>query len=311
MFKHFISLLVALQLFAGVAFADKTLFVDGNAATRSPGTRVTAAFLNAVNNHRHDGKSVDGSGVLDYAVDTGSANAIVIALAPPLTAHVEGMPVYVKVAANNTGPTTLAINGLSPVEIVHRDGASLVAGELLASQIVGVAYNGSHYQLTLYEPIPNTNALTLAGQTAAQLSPPGAISMFAMPSVPAGWLACDGRAVLRISYPALYAAIGTTWGAGDGVSTFNLPDFRGEFLRGWDNGKGTDPGRLFGTWQADDFKSHTHGSQYSNLTPASVDTIGAGSEIGARGTDWTYPTTATGGAETRPRNVALPVCIKY
>ncbi|WP_231679148.1 phage tail protein, partial [Ralstonia pseudosolanacearum] len=52
------------------------------------------------------------------------------------------------------------------------------------------------------------------------------------------------------TYAALYAEIGTTFGAGDGAATFNLPDLRGEFLRGWDDGRGVDSGRGIGTWQS-------------------------------------------------------------
>ena len=67
--------------------------------------------------------------------------------------------------------------------------------------------------------------------------------------VPAGWLLCDGTAVSRTTYAALFAAIGTLWGAGDGVTTFNLPDARGQFLRGLDRGRGVDPGRTMGSNQ--------------------------------------------------------------
>ena len=56
--------------------------------------------------------------------------------------------------------------------------------------------------------------------------PPGAIMDFAMPNPPAGWLTCDGQAVSRTVYAALFAAISTTWGAGDGTTTFQLPNFR-------------------------------------------------------------------------------------
>jgi hypothetical protein len=59
---------------------------------------------------------------------------------------------------------------------------------------------------------------------------------------PAGTLAANGAAVSRVAYAALFAVIGTTYGAGDGVNTFNLPDDRGNFSRAWDNGRGIDPG---------------------------------------------------------------------
>jgi len=67
------------------------------------------------------------------------------------------------------------------------------------------------------------------------LIPPGMVRMFGGPSIPAGWLVCDGRAVSRTTYAALYAAIGTYWGSGDNISTFNLPDFRGRTPLGYVN----------------------------------------------------------------------------
>lgn len=73
---------------------------------------------------------------------------------------------------------------------------------------------------------------------------PGAIMDFAMNSAPTGWLACYGQAVSRATYAALYAAIGDTWGAGNGSTTFNLPDLRGRVRAGWDNMGGSSANRL-------------------------------------------------------------------
>jgi len=71
-------------------------------------------------------------------------------------------------------------------------------------------------------------------------------------------LKCNGTAISRTTYAALFAIIGTTHGAGDGSSTFNVPDLRGEFVRGWDDGRGVDSGRNFGTSQSDENKQHNH-----------------------------------------------------
>lgn len=137
---------------------------------------------------------------------------------------------------------------------------------------------------------------------------PGDYRWRAENSVPAGWLACNGAAVSRSAYAALFAAIGTAHGAGDGATTFNLPDMRGEFPRGFDDGRGVDSGRVFGSSQGDDFKSHTHAQQSTSIVN-SAPTIyagGSGSSWGEGGT-----TQATGGTETRPRNVAGLYVIKY
>jgi microcystin-dependent protein len=66
-------------------------------------------------------------------------------------------------------------------------------------------------------------------------APPGAITAFGASSAPTGWLTCDGSAVSRTTYATLFAVVGTTWGVGDGSTTFNVPDLRGQFLRGYDS----------------------------------------------------------------------------
>lgn len=65
------------------------------------------------------------------------------------------------------------------------------------------------------------------GNTVVQTTPVGVIEAFAGVNAPAGWLFCDGSAVSRIQYPELFSALGTTYGSGDGSTTFNLPDLRG------------------------------------------------------------------------------------
>lgn len=70
--------------------------------------------------------------------------------------------------------------------------------------------------------------------------PIGTIDWFAMSTAPAGYLECDGSAVSRSTYSALFSKIGTLYGVGDGSSTFNLPDLRGRFARGWDHGANRD-----------------------------------------------------------------------
>lgn len=88
----------------------------------------------------------------------------------------------------------------------------------------------------------------LDGRHASQLVPAGTIIAYADSTPPDGWLECNGQAVSRTTYADLFAAIGTTFGAGDSLTTFNLPDLRGEFIRGWDNGRGVDVGRSLGSF---------------------------------------------------------------
>ncbi len=134
---------------------------------------------------------------------------------------------------------------------------------------------------------------------------PGTVAFFAASTAPAGWLKCNGAAVSRATYAALFSAIGTTYGAGDGATTFNVPDDRGEFIRCWDDSRGVDAGRVFGSAQADAFKSHTHPMGDGIGSGASTGGLnyGNGGVVGNTG--------AAGSTETRPRNVARLSCIKF
>ena len=163
----------------------------------------------------------------------------------------------------------------------------------------------------------NCNKITICTefdpvQIAGLQVPIASIHAFATQTVPDGYLICDGSEVSRADYADLYAALGTVWGEGDGTTTFNIPDLRGEFLRGFDADRGVDDGREFGTNQADDFKAHDHvsiGRSFNKGAPYT--TIG---EYGI----WPngnvdpnhYRTSEEGGAETRPRNVAVTYAIK-
>lgn len=94
--------------------------------------------------------------------------------------------------------------------------------------------------------------------------PVGASILYNGASAPAGYLKENGATISRTAYAALFAAIGTTFGSGDGSTTFKLPDSRGEFLRGLDDGRGVDAGRSLGVWQADQNKAHQHGGSVGN-----------------------------------------------
>ncbi|OWY38131.1 hypothetical protein CEK28_14055 [Xenophilus sp. AP218F] len=160
-------------------------------------------------------------------------------------------------------------------------------------------------------------------------APPGKVSHFAMTAPPAGWVKCDGALLSRAAYPALFAAIGTTFGAGDGKTTFGVPDLRGEFVRGWDDGRGVDTGRAAGSWQRgsqfifDDgdnvgvptmgkvaAANYTAGSQSPSETWDGYD--GGGLAFMANASVFKYNSDmgAAAAKHARPRNVALLACIK-
>lgn len=139
----------------------------------------------------------------------------------------------------------------------------------------------------------------------------GEVAFFARATPPSGWLKANGAAVSRTTYAALFAAIGTTFGAGDGSTTFNLPDLRGEFLRGVDDGRGVDIGRGLGSYQADEIKSHTINVPNSGYEGNVTGSWFYGERGNGNNNQAANTITYNGGKETRPRNMALLACIKY
>jgi microcystin-dependent protein len=173
---------------------------------------------------------------------------------------------------------------------------------------------------------------TLQGTVAGSAIPSGTVVAFAGATAPAGWLLCDGSAVGRTQYAALFAAIAVTYGIGDAINTFNLPDLRGQFLRGLD-GSGavvpTQSGRQLGSKEASTFTSHTHAVVDPGHTHAPakggyfLGTVDVQVWSGQDGTNPIYASNKTASAltgislnpsgsdETRPTNVAVNYLIKY
>jgi microcystin-dependent protein len=134
---------------------------------------------------------------------------------------------------------------------------------------------------------------------------------------PPGWIFCWGQSCSRALYPNLFALFGTTYGTGsNGNLTFNVPDYRGTFLRGLDNGRGldTNPNRTVGSYQVDQIKSHAHG--YSDQQPHQQRDLAVPGVFDDRQyTNYNEVTAnlttgATGGAETNPRNYAVEYIIR-
>lgn len=146
-------------------------------------------------------------------------------------------------------------------------------------------------------------------------------------------LKMNGASLATATYAALFAAIGYTFG-GAGAN-FNVPDARGEFIRGWDDGRGLDPARAFGSAQADLFGAHGHPGSVTNIEPSHQHTVNAllttggttagvvRTATGASGSGAAFPTSfggshdhiltiaSAGGTETRPHNLAFLGCIVY
>jgi microcystin-dependent protein len=93
-------------------------------------------------------------------------------------------------------------------------------------------------------PATNGSTLNRISVTLTELVPTGTVFEYAGSITPSGWLLCYGQAVSRSTYQALYNNIGTTYGVGDGLTTFNLPDLRGRTIAGRDNMGGVAANRI-------------------------------------------------------------------
>lgn len=167
---------------------------------------------------------------------------------------------------------------------------------------------------------------------------PGTAKLWFTDTAPTGWSMLEGQAISRTGNPRLFSLLSTTYGVGDGSTTFNLPDLRGRFLRVWDHAAGTDPdaasrtapagssitaGDHVGTLQGGQNASHYHfvtrGDSTGNTTPNSSNYISTGNNYGS---DNSYSLAANsgtpdvgrsgleGGNEARPVNVAIAVVMK-
>jgi len=139
----------------------------------------------------------------------------------------------------------------------------------------------------------------------------GTVIWYAKNTAPTGYLKCNGAAISRATYAALFAIINTTFGIGNGSTTFNVPDLRAEFIRGWDDSREIDTARVFGS------------SQDGTIIMSNTTTPGQGTLCNASNLDETSAlangdrssastsSSSRSQFKVRPRNVALLACIKY
>ena len=237
-------------------------------------------------------------------------------------------------------------NGL-PLRLQDSSGAPFVALKSPSSVSSNVTFTLPGADGTNGQMLQTNGSGTLSFTTVAGV-PTGCVFCIAVATVPSGYLECNGTAVNRSTYAALFAIIGTQYGAGNGSTTFNLPDLRGEFVRGFDNGRGVDSGRSIATSQSDQNEAHTHsagslstanhnmtgtitkisetfasgGGSASGVfskqtgfnagnTPGSPDFNDAGQvTLNSNHTHTVSGSTGSDGGESRPRNIAMMYIIK-
>ena len=149
----------------------------------------------------------------------------------------------------------------------------------------------------------------------------GELKIWTTGTAPSGYLECNGAAVSRATYSDLFGVIAELWGQGDNATTFNVPDMRGRFPRGWAHGSTRDPdkasrtasatggatGDSVGSVQADQFKSHSHRMEKGTGNNES----GRMNDAAGDFQNWAGgPTKVTGGNETRPENANVMYIIK-
>jgi hypothetical protein len=188
-------------------------------------------------------RAMNATGVR-YGVDTGSASAIIVAFSPaPLAAHTAGKLLLVKLANDVTGAVTITPDGLTAKSVKWPDGTALAEGDAKAGAVLLLAYDSANYQLLC--------RMNGAGASSSPSFVPGQIAMWPLATPPSGTLECDGAEVSRTTYSRLFDIIGTTYGPGDNVTTFKLPDMRGMFPRGWAHGTTNDPDKATRTNRGD------------------------------------------------------------
>ena len=365
---------VALQVDPNVAVATQT-WISNNvtAATMIPGG-TTNQILAKESNADGDTKWMDPSAVnvvVDMVEETQTlaADQLVVILA---TVTTRGLAVYVNEpdstdAAQRLRQDQWAADLVDATMLTlaqsYADGTKLI---LAQNEPAGSApqplEQSKNLGDILSKPAARANLGVYSQAETDEKTPVSAVMHFPRTAAPGGWMKANGAAISRTAYAALFAVIGTTFGAGDGFNTFNLPDLRGEFLRGWDDGRGLDNARGMGTVQAGAFGSHGHtassDTQGSHTHGGNTDTqgnhqhdsgwgeSGNSAPYGAArynatgsgdtdGDNQSYLTStagghahniytdeqgshshnisvnASGGTETRPRNIALLACIKY
>lgn len=167
---------------------------------------------------------------IPYAVDSSvTPNLIDADFSPAITTGtlVAGTTIEVKLNNTITGATTILVNAVASKQVTATDGSPLRANAGVVGQVLLLIYDGVKFQLAN----PNPAAAAFIA---------GVIYTWPAETIPAYTLECAGQSISRTTYAALFAAIGTRYGTADGAS-FNVPDLRGEFIRGWDHGRGVDP----------------------------------------------------------------------
>ncbi|NHB90741.1 hypothetical protein C5469_00845 [Photorhabdus cinerea] len=268
------------------------VFHDGDPTTGAFGTIVPALWLNniqfAVRDLQQECKNILTSA--GFAPDPRKQNQLADAISQLIKISVPAATV-----------------GRSGIVSLSNATNSNSETDAATSRAVKAAYDNANTRLEKSKngaDIPNKNEFVKnLGLAAGSALPVGVPIPWPLATPPAGWMKCNGATFTAAQYPELARV----------YPALRLPDLRGEFIRGWDDGRGVDAGRALLSLQRDLFKSHNH---YILKSWASdrVDPSGGGYAVGADAggylTDIPISNEYTGGNETRPRNIAFNYIVR-
>jgi microcystin-dependent protein len=306
----------------------KALLVHGHAQSDVTGLGDALAGKSAIG-HTHPESDVVGLvndlanktpyGHQHQAADVQGLQASLSGLAPLSHTHSIAQVTNLQTTLNGYAPLSHAhaiadVNGLSVALASYQQSATAINTGNIAAQ--AVAYAASAGNVAWGNVYGRPSALSGFANDMGYLTqgvPTGTILPYSGVSAPYGYLFCDGSAIPRSAYGVLFGVISTRYGAGDGSTTFNVPDLRGRMPIGSQSGTfslGAVGGEINHTLSVAELPAHTHGSRYDQRTPNMVDTICSGSEIGGAPvpgdiySEWDFPTTSTGG--NQPHNNMPP-----
>lgn len=320
-------------------------FTDGNPVAGIAASRDNAAQMNAVYDEiraaiQAGGLTPDADDLTQLSASirkqvrskqgfnvSGDANAIVltsVAGKPKVTELEDFDEIQFMVSATNTSASvTVKVDGLAPIAL----SSVVAANQLFVGSLVTLVYLQGRFQLKQ----------AVNPKTGSQVSDIGKLITDSLDIMEVGEVALNGASLSRSEHPILWAKVQATsnlvdqgkknadqktyagyYGTGDGSTTFTLPIVGGEFIRMFDDGRGVDKGRVFGSWSSDEIKSHRHGIITADVyNPASAFVINdnsgdfiVSSDNISRGANATvrpgrYITEYAGSSETRPRSITF------
>lgn len=166
---------------------------------------------------------------------TGSANAFAVSPNRTIASLTDSLVIGFTANHSITGPATLNVGGLGAKPIVSSNGSALIAGDIVSGQKLQVIYRTASQDWQIHgQRTAGSNA-----DTTARVIKVGTVFPWPSDTLPAGYLWANGAAVSRTTYAELFSVYGTTYGSGDGSSTFNLPNYKGRSVFGKDTMGGT------------------------------------------------------------------------